>query len=119
MIETLESRKTDETRDVERRLREAGFARVDAYRYNSASIRVRVIDPGFEGLSDEERDVRVEKVLDQIPSERTRGDILLLLTLTPSEATVDAAKLSPSARAGVLRKLWLNASFEDPEPDEF
>ena len=36
-----ETKRTDETRLVEDVLRKAGFATVDAYRYNSASIRVR------------------------------------------------------------------------------
>ena len=46
-----ERKRTDETRQVEEVLRQAGFQQADAYRYNSASIRVRVIDPRFEGRS--------------------------------------------------------------------
>ena len=49
-----ETRRTDEARHVEEVLRNAGFERADAYRYNPASIRVRVIDSRFEGLSPEE-----------------------------------------------------------------
>jgi hypothetical protein len=45
-----EANRTDETRKVEDVLRNAGSERVDAYRYNSASIRVRVIDSRFEGF---------------------------------------------------------------------
>jgi hypothetical protein len=41
---TWGAKRTDETQMVERVLREAGFETVDVYRYNSASIRVRVID---------------------------------------------------------------------------
>ena len=48
-----EAKRTDETRQVEEILRKAGFDYVNAYRYNSASIRVRVIDSRFEGLSSE------------------------------------------------------------------
>ena len=39
---------TEETRQVEQTLRRA-FSQVDAYRFNSASIRVRVIDSRFKG----------------------------------------------------------------------
>jgi hypothetical protein len=46
-----EEKRTPETRRVENLLRGAGYERVDAYRYNSASIRVRVIDQRFEGMS--------------------------------------------------------------------
>ena len=35
-----EAKRTDETKQVENVLRKAGFKKVDAYRYNSASIRV-------------------------------------------------------------------------------
>jgi hypothetical protein len=45
-----EAKRTDETQMIERVLREAGFETVDAYRYNTASIRVRVIDQRFEGM---------------------------------------------------------------------
>ena len=45
-----ETKRTDETRRVEEVLRSVGFQKVDAYRYNPASIRVRVVDPQFEGL---------------------------------------------------------------------
>lgn len=118
MIKTLESRKTDETKEVERLLTEAGFDQVDAYRYNSASIRLRVIDPSFEGRPNEERIARVEAILDRMPNERTRDDILILLTLAPSETLEDVAKVPPSARVDRLRKLLLNATFEDPEADD-
>ena len=53
-----ESLRTEETRLVEKVLR-ARFPQTDAYRYNSASIRVRIIDPRFEGLAHEERDAMV------------------------------------------------------------
>ena len=46
-----EAKRTGETRMVEDLLRNAGFETVDAYRYNPASIRVRVIDKRFEGMS--------------------------------------------------------------------
>lgn len=116
-------RRTDETKGVEERLKHAGFDQVEAYRYNSASIRVRVIDPRFEGMPDEQRDALVEAVLDQIPNERTKGDILLLLTLAPSEMPDEIEKLPEAERKAArlknMRNLMMNKSFDDPEKDEF
>lgn len=101
-----ESKRTDETRQVEDVLRKAGFAEVDAYRYNSASIRVRVIDPRFEGLTHEERDALVEPHLKLLP-ERTQADIISLFTFAPSE-------LKQAGKS--LREHLLNTEFEDPSP---
>ena len=101
-----EKKRTDETCEVERVLREAGFEQVDAYRYNSASIRVRVIDSRFEPLSDEERDAMVEPHLERLP-ERTQADIMNLFTFAPSELVQ-----SPKT----FREFLMNAEFEDPSP---
>ena len=100
------AKRTDETRHVETVLREAGFERVGAYRYNSASIRVRVIDPRFEGLSTEKRDELVEPHLGKLP-ERTQADIISLYTFAPSELQ-DSQK--------TFRTFMLNTEFEDPSP---
>jgi hypothetical protein len=97
---------TDETRSVEKVLNDAGFDQVDVYRYNSASIRVRVIDRRFEGLSVAERDAMVEPPLESLP-ERTQADIISLFTFAPSE-------LNASPRT--LKELMMNAEFEDPSP---
>ena len=83
MAANWERKRTRETRGIERQLRER-FERADAYRQNSASIRVRVIDSRFEGMSPERREDQVMEVLDELP-ERTRADILMLLILAPSE----------------------------------
>jgi hypothetical protein len=101
-----EANRTDETRNVEAVLRNAGFERVDAYRYNSASIRVRVIDPRFEGLPSDKRDAMVEPCLDQLP-ERTQADIMNLFTFAPSEL-----QQTPKT----FRQFLLNAEFDDPSP---
>ena len=97
--------RTEESRQVEEILR-AGFAKADAYRYNPASIRVRVIDPRFEGLSVEKRDAMVEPYLDRLP-ERTQADIINLYTFAPSE-------LQQTGRS--FREFFLNAEFDDPSP---
>ena len=101
-----ESRRTDETRMVERALRDAGFETVDAYRYNSAAIRLRVIDPRFEGKPLEKRDAMVEQHLKRLP-ERTQGDIISLFTFAPSE-------LQQTSKPP--REALLNLEFEDPSP---
>jgi hypothetical protein len=101
-----EAKRTDETRLVEETLRKAGFDQVDSYRYNPASIRVRVIDCRFEGLSDEQRDAMVELRLGDLP-ERTQADIIDLFTFAPSV-------LIPSPR--IRKEFMLNAEFDDPSP---
>jgi len=60
-------------------------ARFQAYRYNSASVRVRVIDPHFKKESISQREAVVWSVLDKLPVE-VRGDISMLLLLTPQES---------------------------------
>ena len=69
------------------------------YRHNSASIRVRVIDSTFEGLSIGERSKLVWPILRSLPEE-VRSEITVLLLLTPEEA--------PSSFA--------NADFASPLP---
>jgi hypothetical protein len=93
-----ETKKTDETRKIENVLG-AEFPRTDAYRFNSASIRVRVIDDRFEGKSIAEREAMVWPLLNKLPK-RTRDDVLWLLTLAPSE----------------LKRDLMNLEFEQPLP---
>lgn len=101
-----EAKRTDETRQVELALSGAGFQQVDAYRYNPASIRVRVIDPRFEGLPAEQRDAMVEPYLEQLP-ERTQADIMSLFTFAPSEFLQ-----TPKT----FRQVIANTEFDDPSP---
>ncbi|MBL8864172.1 MAG: hypothetical protein KF873_14415 [Gemmataceae bacterium] len=101
-----EAMRTDETRHVEDVLRRAGFDRVDAYRFNSASIRLRVIDKKFEGLSIEARDAMVEPHLEQLP-ERTQADIINLFTFAPSEL-----QQTPKT----MRQFLMNYEFDEPSP---
>ena len=101
-----QDKRTDETRQVEDVLRKGGFPTVDAYRYNAASIRVRVVDPRFEGLPSEKRDEMVEPLLELL-SERTQADIMSLFTFAPSE-------LQQTPKSS--RTFHLNAEFDDPTP---
>lgn len=96
------SLKTEQTDEVEALLRKE-FPGTDAYRYNSASIRVRVIDKRFEGKSDQERDSMVEPFLERLPIE-IQADIMNLLTLAPGEEKAP------------LRKSLANLEFEEPSP---
>jgi stress-induced morphogen len=59
-------------------------AQIKAYRYNSASVRVRVLDPDFAGKTIPEREDMVWAILDSLP-ERVRAEITVLLLLTPEE----------------------------------
>jgi hypothetical protein len=95
---------TEETRHVEGQLR-AVFPGTDAYRYNSASIRVRIIDPCFEGKTDDERDAMIEPLILKLPEE-TQRDIINLLALAPGELKE------------FNRRTLLNEEFEDPSPSK-
>jgi hypothetical protein len=100
-----ESKRTEETRRVEGLLGSV-FEQAEAYRYNSASIRVRVIDSRFEGMAREKRDAMVEEQIAKLPLE-TQRDIVTLYTFAPSELS-----LSPKN----FREYMLNTEFDDPSP---
>jgi stress-induced morphogen len=59
-------------------------AKIEAYRQNNVSVRIRIIDPDFQGLSLAEREEVVWPLLDQVP-EDVVADVSLLLLLTPKE----------------------------------
>ncbi|AGA27333.1 hypothetical protein Sinac_3052 [Singulisphaera acidiphila DSM 18658] len=65
-----EEKRTDETRKIEA-LFHTNFPKTDAYRFNSASIRVRVIDERFEGKSIAEREALVLPLLKKVPKKTT------------------------------------------------
>ena len=94
----------DDSREVERVIRQ-GFPHADAYRYNSASIRVRVVDERFRGKSIEERDSMVEPYIHQLPEE-LQADIMRLLTLAPPNETYS------------FRDAYSNQEFEEPEASD-
>lgn len=104
-IKAWESKRTEETRDIEELLGET-FEQADAYRYNSASIRVRVIDSSFEGMPREKRDSLVEEQLVKLPPE-TQRDIVTLLTFAPSEMLN-----APTT----FREFMQNREFDGPSP---
>ena|SRR5437867_3664366 len=70
-----------------------------AYRYNPASVRVRVVSDRFKGKSRSEREEMVLPLIHQLP-ENTQADIMILLLLTPEE----------------LDRSLMNMEFENPSP---
>jgi stress-induced morphogen len=74
-------------------------ARIDLYRQNSASVRVRIVDSDFSGMSKKVRHNLVWKYLDPI-SEDAQADISMLVLLAPTE----------------VEKSMGNLEFEDPVP---
>lgn len=105
-VSKWEDKRTDESRMVENELLDAGLEKVDAYRYNSASLRVRVIDNRFEGISRDERDKIVEPYIEKLPPS-TQSDIVTLVLLAPTDLD------QPN---DTFREYMLNTEFENPSP---
>jgi stress-induced morphogen len=76
-------------------------ADVAVRRQNSVSIRVRIVDPDFAGVSRTERHEAVWRVLDELP-EKIQSQLTMLLLLTPDEKNSSLA----------------NLEFEDPIPSK-
>ena len=74
-------------------------AEIEAYRQNSVSVRIRILNRAFAGKSRVDREEEVWAVLDQLPEE-CASEISLLLLLTPEEAKSSFASIE----------------FDDPEP---
>ena len=75
-------------------------AQAELYRHNPASIRLRVIDRRFEGMSKSRRHADVWDFLAARVPEDTLADVSLLLTVAPAE----------------LKNSFSNLEFEDPTP---
>jgi len=97
-----EEMRTPETHQVEHILRKE-FPKTDAYRYNSASIRVRIEDHRFRGKTQEQRDALVEPLLAQLPR-ATQADIMNLVLLYPGETGES------------IKALFADTEFKDPSP---
>ncbi len=61
-------------------------AQIDGRRHSPVSIRLRIIDPDFQGLDRLEREPAIWKLLHHLPLE-VFVNITMLLLLTPEEAT--------------------------------
>jgi stress-induced morphogen len=65
-------------------LEEHEDADIELYRQNSASVRIRIIDTGFEGVSRSDRHNLVWSFLDDLP-DGVLGQVTVLPFLTPAE----------------------------------
>jgi stress-induced morphogen len=97
-------KRTAETRRIEELLKEhfpnypSQYPPV-AYRYNSVSIRVRLVHDLFKGKSLAEREDMILPLIRQLP-EKIQADITILLLLTPKE----------------VQTSMMNLEFENPTP---
>ncbi len=76
-------------------------AQIEAYRQNSVSIRIRIVDPDFTRLSRSDRHDAIWQILEQLP-EDVQSHISTLLLLTPKEAP----------------KSFANVDFDNPIPSK-
>jgi stress-induced morphogen len=76
-------------------------AEVEAYRQNSASVRVRVVDPAFQGMSRTQREEDFWFLFEDLPDELA-AELSVVLLLTPDEA----------------KKSLANIEFDDPTPSK-
>ena len=86
------------TEQIERLLT-PDFPETEAYRYNSASIRIRIIDEQFKGKSLVEREELVLPLIHKL-APQIQEDITVLLLLAPEETSASL----------------MNAEFEEPTP---
>lgn len=74
-------------------------ANIVIYRQNSVSVRIRIVDSDFVGVSKAERHERIWKLLEHLDDELL-AEMSILLLLTPQEAS----------------KSFANLEFDDPVP---
>ena len=67
-------------------------AQIVVYRQNSVSIRIRVVDPGFAGVSRAERHEAVWRFIEELP-EDVQSQMSLLIPLTPEETKTSLVNL--------------------------
>jgi len=103
MITVRDTRTDDRLRAVAEALREYEQqhpeAKIDVYRQNPVSIRVRIIDPDFAGVSKADRHDTVWSFVQALPEDQ-QADISMLLLLAPDE----------------LKTSFANAAFDQPTP---
>ncbi len=67
-------------------------AQIDIYRQNSVSVRVRIIDSIFSGMTKVERSKKVWQYLNSLPDD-VQSDLSTLILLTPEETKMSFANL--------------------------
>ncbi len=77
-------------------------AEIEAYRQNSVSVRIRIVNPAFAGKSRTEREEEVWAILNRLPDDAL-AEISLLLLLTPAEK----------------KNSLTSTEFDDPIPSRF
>ncbi len=65
-------------------------AQIEAYRRNPVSLRVRIVDPDFRGISRAERHEVIWALFEGLPEE-VQSQISLLILLAPEETPVSFA----------------------------
>src|SRR5438309_925746 len=75
-------------------------AKIEAYRYNSASIRLRIVDPAFADIRFDLRDVEVWRILKKHLSADILSQLSIILLLAPEEQADS----------------MMNLEFDDPMP---
>lgn len=83
------------------------FSRVEAYRYNAASLRVRIVDPAFRGESRRRRLEVVEPRIAELPL-TIQTDIIMVVMLTEAELVAAPKRAETDLR--------LNREFEEGRP---
>lgn len=76
-------------------------AEIEAYRHNSVSVRIRVLNPDFANKTYAQREDEIWSILNKLPEE-TVAEVSLLLLLTPEEA----------------KKSFASCEFDDPIPSK-
>ena len=67
-------------------------AEIDSYRQNSASIRIKIIDPEFRHMDRVSRDNQIWEILGKQP-EDIQSQITVVLLLTPEETKTSFANM--------------------------
>lgn len=76
-------------------------AEIEGYRQNSVSLRIRIVDPDFAGVSRTDRHNTVWRILDELPEE-IQSHLSTILLLTPDEKKASFASFE----------------FDDPVPSK-
>lgn len=83
----IESLVTEETQLIENLLRDAGYSGVQAYRLGPFSVRLRIRDPRFQGLSRVARMKEITPWLRRLPEE-IQEDLIFVLPIVPGEESL-------------------------------
>ncbi len=100
-IKKPDARLTKIAKVLERYAAEHPTAEVEAYRQNQVSVRVRIVDPAFHGLSRSQREDDFWAAFGELPDDLT-AELSVLLLLTPDEA----------------KKSLASIEFDDPTPSK-